>query len=611
MGVVTCLVALTVCSPALASSASATAIAAGGSLVETMGSHSCALTSTGGVECWGSNGHGQLGNGTTQDSATPVPVSGLSSGVTAIAAGGDDSCALTSGGALKCWGDNVYGELGVGSHTGPNTCLSGSACSKTPVTVFSSGIEAVAVGGTHICALRTAGTVWCSGYDLFGQLGDGNTGGQSDTPVKVINLSGVAAITAGYEHTCALTSAGAVECWGLNIYGQLGDNTTNLSAAPVSVSNLTSGVRQITAGAHHTCAITSAGGAKCWGFNQFGQLGDGTETGPSTCSSQPCSKVPVAVQGLSAGVTQISAGAEHTCALTSSGGVTCWGNSSYDQLGNGTTSGNSDTPSQVAGLGSGVAAISAGSYQTCALTTAGAVACWGDNNFGQVGDGSSGNKRATPVFVSGIAAPPKAMISAPASGKTYAIGQSVLTTFSCSEGAGGTGLDSCDDSTGAHTQSGGSGRLDTSTLGTHTYTVTATSSDGLAGATSITYSVTKSGQSGNGGSAPKLSNLKLSPKRFRAAHSGKRGGTRITYIDSARALTILRISRCVGRHRSCGKLVSVGSFKHQDRVGKNHLRFNGRVHGTALKPGRYVLVVTAVLGGHKSQPLKKRFVILV
>jgi len=343
--------------------------------------HTCALTTGGGVKCWGLNGSGQLGDGTTTNRNMPVDVVRLGSGVRAIGAGGDHTCALTASGGIKCWGDNTYGQLGIGKF--------GYRPIPADVSGLGSGVRAIAAGDSHTCAL-TAGGVKCWGANRGGQLGNGMWT-DSATPVDVSGLgSGVRAIAAGDSHTCALT-AGGVKCWGRNSSGQLGDGTTTSRNTPVDVSGLGAGViAAIATGGWHTCALTAGGGVKCWGWNYYGQLGDGTTTSRTT---------PVDVSGLRSGVVAIAAGGYHTCALTVGGGVKCWGSNRYGQLGDGTTT-NRTTPVDVSGLGSGVVAIAAGGYHTCALTTGGGVKCWGQN-FGQLGNGTWGD-RTTPVDVSGL-----------------------------------------------------------------------------------------------------------------------------------------------------------------------------------------------------------------
>jgi alpha-tubulin suppressor-like RCC1 family protein len=232
------------------------------------GSHTCALTTAGGVKCWGYNEDGELGNGTTSDSSVPVDVSGLTSGVEAISSGDEDTCALTTAGGAKCWGWNLGGALGDGTdHT-----------RLTPVDVsgLTSGVEAISAGGSHTCAVTTASGLKCWGFNYYGELGNGTTV-SSSVPVDVSGLtSGVESTSVGYDDACALTVSGGAKCWGYNHYGELGDGTRIERLTPVDVSRLTSGVAAVAAGLDHTCAVTTAGGAKCWGYNRSGQLGNGT-----------------------------------------------------------------------------------------------------------------------------------------------------------------------------------------------------------------------------------------------------------------------------------------------------------------------------------------------
>ena len=319
----------------------------------------------------------------------PRAVAGLASGVAAISAGGYHACALTSAGAVVCWGWNDSGQLG----NGRQGCGDVRCSSPIPVAVsgLGSGVAAIAAGGVHSCALTSVGGVVCWGDNSYGQLGDGTTTNRY-TPVAVSGLSsGVVAIAAGGDHTCALTSAGAVVCWGYNTYGQLGDGTTTTRLTPVAVSGLASGVAAISAGGLHSCALTSAGGVVCWGYNGGGQLGDGTTTNRDT---------PVDVSGLGSGVAAIAAGGVHSCALTRAGGVVCWGSNGWGQLGDGTTT-ERHTPVAVSGLVSGVVAIAAGTEHTCALTSVGVVKCWGENASGQLGDGTTIDSH-TPVGVIGF-----------------------------------------------------------------------------------------------------------------------------------------------------------------------------------------------------------------
>jgi alpha-tubulin suppressor-like RCC1 family protein len=344
------------------------------------GSHTCALTTSGAAKCWGRGNSGQLGNGATSNPNTPVGVSGMSSGVASIFAGESHTCALTTSGAAKCWGAGGNGRLGNGA----------TSNSLTPMDVsgMSSGVVAIYAGWSHTCALTTSGAAKCWGAGGDGLLGNGATV-DSLTPVDVSGMSsGVASISAGGSHTCALTTSGAAKCWGKGDYGQLGNGATSNSNTPVGVSGMSSGVVVISAGGSHTCALTTSGAVKCWGAGGFGQLGNGATSNYNT---------PVDVSGMSSGVVAISVGIHHNCALTTSGAAKCWGGGFHGRLGNGATS-DYNTPVGVSGMSSGVAVISAGGEHTCALTTSGAAKCWGRGDYGQLGNGADSTFN-TPVTV--------------------------------------------------------------------------------------------------------------------------------------------------------------------------------------------------------------------
>jgi alpha-tubulin suppressor-like RCC1 family protein len=351
--------------------------------------HSCALTNLGGVKCWGYNGQGQLGNGTTTASATPVQVVGLESGIVAVATGVAHSCALTKAGEVKCWGDNYYGELGIPRD--PNH----SFLSLTPQTVpgLPSGVVAIVAGLLHNCALLADGGAMCWGGNQYGQLGNGSSG-LSSPPTRVGGPATVyRTLAAGYAHSCGVTKAGAALCWGMNSFGQLGDGTSVSHLLPTSVAGLSSGVVAVTAGVLHTCAITTSHALRCWGRNSTGQLGDGTKTSRL---------LPTQVVGLTRGVVAAAAAEEFTCALMSAGGVQCWGMNRSGQLGDETTF-NRFTPAPVHLDGVAVALSASVEHSCVVLSPSRSVTCWGDNLYSQLGDGTA-TDRLRPVAASNVTA---------------------------------------------------------------------------------------------------------------------------------------------------------------------------------------------------------------
>ena len=301
-------------------------------------------------------------------------------------------CNFDGAGWKKCKSPKTYTGLSEGAHNFQVKAGKNGVWDKSPARYSWSIylVPSIDGGGVHTCALASNGGVKCWGRNNYGQLGNGNTA-DSNVPVDVSGLSsGISAISAGNYHTCAVLTSGGVKCWGWNGYGELGNGNTADSNVPVNVSGLSFGIASIFAGGYHTCALTSSGGIKCWGRNNCGQFGNGNKTD---------SNVPVDVSGLSSGISAISAGRYHTCALTSDGGVKCWGDNYSGQLGNGNNT-DSNVPVDVSGLSSGVSAISAGDYHTCALSSGG-VKCWGYNEYGQLGNGNNTDSN-VPVDVSGL-----------------------------------------------------------------------------------------------------------------------------------------------------------------------------------------------------------------
>ena len=373
----------------------------GWSQISAGGQHSCAVARDGSLWCWGQNMYAQLGDGTFTVRHLPTRVTGITS-VAQVSAGKYHTCAVKTDGSAWCWGLNASGQLGDnGTH---QTC-SGNDCSPTPVAVstLGSGVATVGAGRDHACALKTDGSVWCWGANNHLQLGDGSTTNRP-TPVLVSNLgSGVLQLSVGMRHNCLVKTNGSAWCWGQNLEGRLGNGTTNNSSSPVQVSGMDQQVDSISAGGHYSCLVKTNGSAWCWGDNSSGQLGDGTRTRKTS---------PVEVSSMGSGVAQVSAGGnegsyETTCAVKTNGSTWCWGENQFGQAGIGGTS-DALTPAPVVGLGAGVASVSAGGscYLTnevahvCALKTDGTAWCWGYNSYGNVGDGTT-EHRNTPVAVQG------------------------------------------------------------------------------------------------------------------------------------------------------------------------------------------------------------------
>jgi Regulator of chromosome condensation (RCC1) repeat len=308
--------------------------------------------------------------------------------VASLAVGTFHGCAVSSAGQAQCWGGNEYGMLGDGTNVGPRT---------TPVLVTGSNtLDAgtLSSGYTHSCALRSGRAV-CWGLNFFAALGVGTAGLFANQPVTVGNAStpSFVKLSAGGYHTCGLTAAGAAWCWGWNQDRQTGQPTSSAELLPIAVAAGPLVFTQITAGESHTCALTAAGEAYCWGGNGRGELG----SDPAVIGTQ--SATPVLVPGGHV-FASIDAGTLHTCGVTTAGAAYCWGSQEYGQLGNGVVGAAIAGPVPVSG-GNTYLQISAGGQTTCGVTTARVVQCWGSGLSGVLGDGTTTATQSTPVPISG------------------------------------------------------------------------------------------------------------------------------------------------------------------------------------------------------------------
>jgi alpha-tubulin suppressor-like RCC1 family protein len=364
----------------------------------------CARMSNGTVTCSGLNESGELGNGTTDGSVRPVVVKNVAGtgpliGVSQVATGNFFACALLTSGGLDCWGDNSDGQLGNGTTTS----------SLLPVVVQNShgtgpltGVVQIAVGKYHACARLVDTTVDCWGHNGYYALGD-NTNVDHPLPNPVLNSAGTGPlrnqvwISVSQYDSCAVQSDGSARCWGLNEFGTLGDGTQTPRARPTGVkaaagNKFLANVKTISAAPAHTCALLKTGAVDCWGLNSFGQLGDGTVT----TRLRPVPVKSSRGAGPLVQVTQVTTGGgssgDHSCALLSNATAVCWGGNFFGQLGDSTKI-DRHRPVGVTntihkGLLAHVLAINAGPVTTCARTAGGAF-CWGFNLGGQFGNGNA------------------------------------------------------------------------------------------------------------------------------------------------------------------------------------------------------------------------------
>jgi alpha-tubulin suppressor-like RCC1 family protein len=352
--------------------------------------HTCAIRPDRRVACWGDNASGQLGDQSFLNRSSPVAAAVVSN-VREVTAGDQHSCAVTRAQTVLCWGANEFGEGGQGSTRALVNV-------PTPVPGLS-GVVAIAAGGSHTCVIVVNGSVLCWGANLAGELGRTTVTDRDATPRPVAGIENAIGLALSNKSTCALLADHTVRCWGSNFNRQLGREGAD-SATPSAVTGLV-GVVAIRAGGSHVCALLRDSTVQCWGRNASGQLGDGT-TNPSSAPRT----VQLASQGTATltGVTALSAGGSHTCAIvgvteastTLENSVWCWGSNTEAAL-TGIRDGRVARVAESvrgfeAGNGTflgGLLAMGSGDNHNCGLNTIGLVLCWGDNNYNQLGRGSS------------------------------------------------------------------------------------------------------------------------------------------------------------------------------------------------------------------------------
>lgn len=346
----------------------ATAISAGEA-------HTCILTSEGTVKCWGAI---TAGDGSFDGRTTPTDVVGLSSKVLQVSAGLVQTCARLDTGKAECWGLSTIG-----------TGTSAPASTATPID-FGAGVTSLASGGNHVCLVGDGG-VFCWGKDNVGQQGT-NGGGERLSPGSVAGLAyNVRQVSAGMGHSCALLDDAGARCWGRNSAGECGDGRGLQALAPVTVVADDAGFVDLQVGFSFTCGRSAGGAVRCWGVNGEGQCGSGVVSGRSLLAND--------VLGVTAGLTQLALGpiASHAC-IVQDGGVLCWGSDDHGQLGDGNL-GHQNQPVQALGITVPITAVAVGGRHTCAITSEGGVLCWGDDTGGQLGDGTKSGNHLTPVQV--------------------------------------------------------------------------------------------------------------------------------------------------------------------------------------------------------------------
>ena len=386
--------------------------------------HTCGLTRSGSVLCWGDNGSGQLGNGSLVSAARPVAVSGGKT-FTQVSAGSSHTCGISQG-AVLCWGSNLNGQVGNGAAPdGPAVQIPAAVVPPASNPTF----KRVATGDSFSCAITTGGEAYCWGQTVAGKLGTdgpvGHRGPPADlnesitVPTKVVSNEFFTWISAGGDNACALTSTNKVYCWGQNLFHQLGVNSMGetcdagspsqwpCSKKPVLIP-VPGIMTRVSVGLNHTCAKDDAYNTFCWGDNAYQQIVP--KGALSVCNfvnglQSECSPAPIKVPRPTSpalAFVDVTTGGHMTCSSVypTGSGIVCWGTNSHGELGDGTTVARGTPGAQSVTLGA--LDLSAGGSHACLVTdglAAYQIHCWGSNSAGQLGNGKSGSDELTPQQV--------------------------------------------------------------------------------------------------------------------------------------------------------------------------------------------------------------------
>lgn len=350
--------------------------------------HTCGITTAHRLYCWGFDGNGLLGQGGTgpRNRRVPVEVAGHTADWAQVSAGYDQTCAVKTDHRLFCWGQDTLGDLGNGP---------GQGDSRVPVEVAGHTADwaEVAAGG-NTCAVKTSGRLYCWGRDDLGGVGDGGTRGDAQSPVEVVgSRTDWQSVSAGRGHLCALTTDHRIRCWGFDFFGQVGDNEARSNrTSPTPVAGDAANWASVSVGDDHTCASKQSGRLFCWGHDHLGQL---AAPGQDVFDRG----TPTEVQRNRTDWAGVASGAGHTCATRTSGRLYCWGGTWRAAIGRDIAFDIQFTPRQVPGDFTDWAAVTAGLAHTCARRTNGVLYCFGNNEFGQTGTGSTARKVVGPVRV--------------------------------------------------------------------------------------------------------------------------------------------------------------------------------------------------------------------